>query len=355
MLAPARFASPASVVNPATSQSTPALRSRSLEFLNARYSAISLRPARRARCSASDNAAAHASSSSPIFVCDGIMSAEPSPTYPVRNPIDMTPSFRIIKDLLTVLPAISLFLLICANPLAQSNKLPAPTGHVSDFAGVIDAQTKARLESLLQKVKEKSKIELYVAVVDSTGEQEISTFSQPLAREWNIGAQTSRTRTLLLVVSSATKTAFTQSSRIARPSLPEGVLGEMSYRMQGPLSEGRFGEAVDSGVHVFANALAEKFAFNMAEIESSPVATNSPEVTTGSGQSVLISASGDQKTRPRTVTEPPKPQSQATPPAETPKSTETPVAESVSSESTKTEPVLNELPKPTSTLTDAVK
>ena len=101
----------------------------------------------------------------------------------------MTPSYRVLKRLLTVIPAIGLFLLVSANPLAQSQKLPAPTTYVSDFAGVIDAETKSRLESLLQKLKEKSKIELYVATVESTGEQEISAFSQQLANDWNIGVK----------------------------------------------------------------------------------------------------------------------------------------------------------------------
>ena len=72
--------------------------------------------------------------------------------------------------LLTVIPAVGLFLLISANPFAQSQKLPAPGSYVSDFAGVIDADTKTRLENLLQGLKDKSKIELYVAVVDSTGD-----------------------------------------------------------------------------------------------------------------------------------------------------------------------------------------
>src|SRR5829696_5699390 len=69
MLAPARFASPAKFVNAETSQSTPAVRSRSLEFFNDKYSATSLRPASRALRSASDKAAAHASSSSLIIGC----------------------------------------------------------------------------------------------------------------------------------------------------------------------------------------------------------------------------------------------------------------------------------------------
>lgn len=63
-LAPRRFASPARVVKVETSHSIPALRKRSLEFLNVRYSASSDLPAKRARCSASASANAHASSSS---------------------------------------------------------------------------------------------------------------------------------------------------------------------------------------------------------------------------------------------------------------------------------------------------
>ena len=258
----------------------------------------------------------------------------------------MLPSYRVIKDLLTVLPVVALILLISVNPLAQSIKLPAPATHVTDFAGVLDAQTKTRLDNLLQKLKEKSKIEFYVATIDSTGEQQIAQFSQQLSRDWNIGVKTSRTKSLLLVVSVASKSSFTQFSRAAQLALPEGVLGEMSYRMQGPLSDGRFTEAVDSGVNVFVNAVAEKLAFNVADLESAPVAIGSPEVAADSPQTISASATKTQKTRPRTVSEAPKPQPEATPPAEEPKPTETPATEPVASESPKTEPALTELPKP---------
>src|SRR5215217_7041787 len=134
----------------------------------------------------------------------------------------MTRSYRALTRLLTVIPAVGLFLLINVNPFAQSQKLPAPGSYVSDFAGVIDADTKARIENLLNGLKEKSKVELYIAIVDSTG------------------AQTSRGKTLLLVISAASKSSFTQFSRAAQPDLPDGVLGEMSYRMNGPLNDGRF-------------------------------------------------------------------------------------------------------------------
>src|ERR1041384_7449393 len=106
----------------------------------------------------------------------------------------MIPSYRLLIRLLTLITAVGLFLLISANPLAQSNQFPAPGSYISDFAGVIDSQTQTRLENLLQKLKEKSNFELYVATVESTGDKQLSAFSQQLARDWNIGSKTTRTK-----------------------------------------------------------------------------------------------------------------------------------------------------------------
>ena len=257
----------------------------------------------------------------------------------------MSPSNRVIKRILTVIPAVGLFLLINANPFAQTTKYPAPTNHINDFAGVIDSETKGRLESLLQRLKEKSNFELYVATVESTGSQEISAFSNQLARDWNIATQTAKNKSLLLVVSADSKTSFTRFSRTAQTALPDGVLGEISYRMKTPLSEGRFAEAVDSGVHVFASAVAEKIGFKVSDLES-PVATSTSEVASDSPNSVLVSA----KSRPRVVSDAPKAVAEATPPADPePTPTETPAAQPTPSESPtespKTEPTPAESPK----------
>lgn len=263
----------------------------------------------------------------------------------------MIPSYRLLTRLLTLITAIGLFLLISVNPLAQSNKLPAPGSYVSDFAGVIDSQNKSRLENYLQKLKEKSNFELYVATVESTGAQELSGFAQQLARDWNIGAKTSRTKSLLLVVSTEKKASFMQFSRSAQAALPDGILGDISYRMNGPLSDGRFADAVDSGIHVFASAVAEKIGFNVSELETSAVvASNSPEVV-GESQPVLVSTKTP-RTRPRVVSEAAKPAAQPqdpprTEPTPTPTETPTPepTAEPTPSESPKSEPVTAESPK----------
>ncbi len=274
----------------------------------------------------------------------------------MRKPTKMTRILRAPRYLLTAILAGSLFLLLHANPLAQSTKPQAPKTHVTDVSGIIDAQTRVRLEGVLQQLQDKSKIEFYVAVVDSTDGIDVSEYSQRLAREWNIGAKNSRNKSLLLVVSAASKTSFTQFTRAVQNDLPDGVLGEVSYRMSGPLTEGRFTEAVEVGVYAFVNAVADKLGINALDLERRVITADGTTKPLVDGQqAVLVSANEPQKTRPRTVSEPPKAgEPVATTPAETstpePAPTETPTPEPTSTEVTKTEAApeapKTEAPKP---------
>jgi uncharacterized membrane protein YgcG/tetratricopeptide (TPR) repeat protein len=311
----------------------------------------------------------------------------------MRKPFKMIPIYRASRFLLIAFLLGGLFLLIHANPLAQSTQLPAPKTHINDIANVMDAQARTRLEGVLERLKEKSKIELYIAVVDTTDGIQVSDYSQRLAREWNIGAKSSRGKSLLLVISAASKTSFTQYTRGVQPDLPEGVLGEMTYRMSGPLSEGRFSEAVEVGIYVFVNAVAEKVGFNAADLEK-PVLTaeGSTKINPDNTQAVVINESSDtQRSRPRIVNEtalpvptetpsasPSPSETPATPPVETPAPTpsetpaatpsetpvatpsETPATEPTPGESPKTDPATTETPtteapKPTTSKTSSRK
>ena len=271
----------------------------------------------------------------------------------------MLPTYRVLHFVPAVFAAAVLFTLTTVTPLAQTNQLPSPTSYITDPGNVIDPQIRTRLESLLAGVKEKTKIELYVAVVENTGATDITAYSQKLANDWKIGAKNSPRKTLLLVVSADSKTSFTQFSRAALSQLPDGVLGEMSYRMRGPLSDGRFTEAIDGGVRVFVNALAEKVGFSAADLETSVIAAEKTAPPADSPQPVLVSANNVEKTRPRVVAEQPKPQDPQPAPPEpktepTPTSTETPAAEASPSESPKTDPIPTE-PLKIETATEAPK
>ncbi|MCA1607415.1 MAG: TPM domain-containing protein, partial [Acidobacteria bacterium] len=157
------------------------------------------------------------------------------------------------------------------NQQAQTTpKIPPPTGHVNDFAGVVDAATKQYLENVLANVKRKTGIEFDIAMVESTSGQDIFDFSRELARDWNVGARTSARKSLLLVVSVNDKVSFTQFSKSVQNDLPEGVLGEMGQLMRRLVDAGRFNEGLKAGVQHFVSELGQKLAFSTDDFDKTP-------------------------------------------------------------------------------------
>ncbi|HET6670290.1 MAG TPA: TPM domain-containing protein, partial [Pyrinomonadaceae bacterium] len=160
------------------------------------------------------------------------------------------------------------------NSSAQDqSRLPTRSGYVNDFAGVLDEATKQRLEVILGNLKQRSGIEFGVATIQTTGARDIFDLSRDLANEWNLGARNSRKKSLLLVIAVNEKTAFTQFSRSVQPDLPEGILGEVSQIMRGPLASGRFGAGLNDGVSHFIGSLARKVGFPAQDIDQVQIAT----------------------------------------------------------------------------------
>jgi uncharacterized membrane protein YgcG/tetratricopeptide (TPR) repeat protein len=159
------------------------------------------------------------------------------------------------------------------NSRAQDQtRLPARSGYVNDFAGVVDESTKQRLEVILANLQQRSGIEFGVATIQTTGARDIFDVSRDLAKEWNLGARNSRKKGLLLVVAVNEKTAFTQFSRSVQADLPEGILGEVSQIMRGPLASGHFGSGLNDGVLHFIGSLARKVGFPAQDIDQVQVA-----------------------------------------------------------------------------------
>lgn len=180
---------------------------------------------------------------------------------------------RKLKLLLLFCCSVATLLSFGINQLAQTNQqLQAPTGHVNDFAGVVDAKTKQQLENILANLKLKTGIEFTIATVESTAGQDISDFSLKLAKDWNIGAYTSARKSLLLVLAVNEKSSLTRFSRSVQRDLPEGVLGEMGQRMRAPVEAGKFSESLVSGVQYFVSSIAQKLAFSTDGFDEAPPA-----------------------------------------------------------------------------------
>src|SRR5258708_3178339 len=85
-------------------------------------------------------------------------------------------------------------------PTQLPSPITAPTGYVNDYANVIDAQTKSRLETILTNLKQRQNIEIAVVTVPTTNGEDIFDYSLTVARGWGIGAKGDDKAGLLLLV-----------------------------------------------------------------------------------------------------------------------------------------------------------
>jgi tetratricopeptide (TPR) repeat protein len=158
-----------------------------------------------------------------------------------------------------------------ANPRARAQgRLPKPTGHVNDFAGVLDASTKQRLEKVLENLKQRTGVDFVAATVKDTGKEDLYDYSLRIANDWAIGAPASPNKSVLLIIAADTGKSFTQVTKLARADLPDGLIGDMGQRMRPKIESSGYSQGLITGVQIFVNGLGERQKFTFAELEAGP-------------------------------------------------------------------------------------
>lgn len=163
--------------------------------------------------------------------------------------------------------------LFTTNELRAQEKptlLPSPAGRVNDYAGVMDASVKERMQNMLANLKERGGIEFAVVTVKSTEGKEIFDYSLQVAREWNVGSMQSTEDSVLLVLSTDDGKYFTQVSRGFRGDMPDGLIGEIASRMRAPVGSANYNEALMIAVQTFIAEMAVKRSFSVEGIEQAP-------------------------------------------------------------------------------------
>lgn len=136
--------------------------------------------------------------------------------------------------------------------------LPAPTGMVNDFAGVIDEGTKQQLETRLRDFKAKTDppIEIAVAVVRTTGDRPIFDYSLAVARGWGIGAKQDDNPSALLFIAVDDRKYFTQVSRDLEDELPDGLVGSLQRQHLVPeFRQGNYGKGIADTIEAYIRTI----------------------------------------------------------------------------------------------------
>lgn len=187
-----------------------------------------------------------------------------------------------------------LAILACASlslALAQQKRFPAYSGHVNDFANILDQQTKEKLELWLTNFENMTGTQIAVVTVKSLEDRPIEDYANELYRAWGIGAKTGEHKdkgALLLVAVQDRKTRLEVGYGI-EGDLPDGLAGEIIRRMRPGLQQGRYSQAMTTGVRTLIDTLAEKWNVNIAGIEDRRYAYRAPaQVPLGRGLLCLL-------------------------------------------------------------------
>ena len=153
---------------------------------------------------------------------------------------------------------IVLLLLVPVTPLfGESVKsLPAPTGYVSDFAGVLSSTTKQNLESLCTQVDRQAHAQIAVVTINSLDDgQAIEEFATELEDKWGVGNKDDRGVLMIFVMKP-------RKGRIEVGYGLEGILndakvGDIGRSMVPAINQGDYDTAIPLGVRQIAGVIAQ--------------------------------------------------------------------------------------------------
>jgi uncharacterized protein len=175
--------------------------------------------------------------------------------------------------------------------------LPAPTGYVSDFAGVLSPSTKYNLENLCTQVDRQAHAQIAVVTIKTLdNNQSIEEFAVALEEKWKVGAKGTDRGVLMLVVMNPRKYRIEVGYGL-EGILNDAKVGDIGRSMVPALSQNDYNTAIPLGVQQLARIIATDagVTLNLAQPvhqyhrqQQAPVQISFVELLLGGGVILLI-------------------------------------------------------------------
>jgi uncharacterized protein len=146
--------------------------------------------------------------------------------------------------------------LVCAAAEPPSIDKLHPQGYVNDFAGVLDAASKQRIERICASLERSTQSQLAVVTLPTLGGEPIEDFTNRLYRAWGVGRKDNKGALLLLAVQDRRQRL--EVGYGLEPLLPDGYSGSILRAMRPALAQTQYGQALYIGIRMLALRVAEK-------------------------------------------------------------------------------------------------
>jgi uncharacterized protein len=131
-----------------------------------------------------------------------------------------------------------------------------PQGYVSDFAGVIDAQSKAELENYCTRVEQQTGAEIALVTIGSLEGEPVEDVANTIFRAWGVGKKGKNEGILLLLVVKDRRDRLEVGYGL-EPLLPDGFDGEVLRAMRPALRQNQYGEALRAAAATIGSRIAQ--------------------------------------------------------------------------------------------------
>jgi uncharacterized protein len=174
--------------------------------------------------------------------------------------------------------------------------LPAPTGYVNDFAGVLSQSTKFNLENLCTQVDRQAHAQIAVVTIKTLdNDQPIDEFATALEEKWKVGKKGTDRGVLMVVVMNPRKYRIEVGYGL-EGILNDAKVGDIGRAMVPSLSQRDYNTAIPLGVQQIARVIAADagVTLNLAQPvhqyhrQQAPAQLNFMELLLGGGAILLI-------------------------------------------------------------------
>jgi uncharacterized protein len=158
---------------------------------------------------------------------------------------------------------------------AAEPTVPTPRGYVSDYAGVIDAQTVRELDGLIGELKSKTGAEIAVVVVNSTAPLTAFDYAMKIAEAWKPGSK-ERDNGIVFLVAVQDRQMFILTGYGVEGVLPDGKVGEIRDQLVRPAFRRHdYAGGIRAATRAMATIIAHDAGVRLGNLPPPPVARRS--------------------------------------------------------------------------------
>ncbi len=151
--------------------------------------------------------------------------------------------------------------------LAQTPELPAPSGFVNDFAGVVDAASRERMETMARNFRDRTSVDVAVVTLASLDGRPIEDVGIDIGRKWGIGAGDGDKDGVLVLLAVQDRRSRIETSRKIDDEITDGIAGSILRKARPYFAQEQYGQGLQVALESVLATIAEKRGVSIEGID----------------------------------------------------------------------------------------